>query len=337
MDFNSMTRMILRGAVRKTIRGLKNDPERTLRNLVDLALSHADGPHGKALLSHVQSLLRQKDSAYYVLVRRLADHVDPENLEAFLFNIGYNSCADGVKTLREQEEKLGFALPWLIGLESGRMPDFPGSAQRVMEQGKRLGIYLYLFAGEEALSPACADLYRRHDDCALLILSPAEKLTDQSVGRLRQVRHAMLSVSSRDRIELNRACGLLRQQKLLYAIHVPYGTEAEARAMISPANLAFYASLEPACLFLAGPGDGGAPLPAVRDLTLGLRLGQKYPFLIADLPSDVGEIDRMISERPCSLAFRDKNRLATPRGAMAGEAYDLIRRPLVEILRSAGQ
>lgn len=325
--------MILRGAARKTIRGLKQDPQRTIQGLLDLAASHVDGPHGSQLLGTMKTLLSQEDGQYQRLVKRLAQQVDPENLEAFFFNLGYNSCTEGVKLIRAQEEKLGVGIPWLIGLDSGGRPRFWDAAQGIVEQGKRLGVYLYLLAGEEALSPEAAALCRRHEDCAFVILAQGERLTDETARRLKQLRHGMVSVTAKDRIEWNRACGLLGREGLLFAVHAPYGTEGEAKELLTPAQLDFYASLEPAFVFLTGKPSPGGALPQVRAQVERLRLEQQYPFLLADLPGDVSAVDRMISQRSCSLAFRGGAEVVTHRGALPGIGWDRQGGSLVEVLR----
>ena len=53
----SMNRIMVKTIVKKAIRGIKTDPERTTRNLIDMALNFADSRFRKEFYSSAQSLL----------------------------------------------------------------------------------------------------------------------------------------------------------------------------------------------------------------------------------------------------------------------------------------
>jgi len=67
---NSVNRIMVNTIVKKAIHDLKTDPERTVRNLVDMALKFADSRFQQQFYSGAQSLLTNENSGYYTLVRR---------------------------------------------------------------------------------------------------------------------------------------------------------------------------------------------------------------------------------------------------------------------------
>ena len=70
-----ITRSLLEATIDKALRDLQTDPERSVRNLVDLAQSFSNGRFQKNFFSIIQSLLEDQDSAYYTLVRLSLIHI----------------------------------------------------------------------------------------------------------------------------------------------------------------------------------------------------------------------------------------------------------------------
>lgn len=66
---NSVNRIMVHTIVKKAIHDLKSDPERTVRNLVDMALRFADSRFQQEFYSSAQRLLSNEQSWYYALVK----------------------------------------------------------------------------------------------------------------------------------------------------------------------------------------------------------------------------------------------------------------------------
>ena len=60
----SVNRIMVNTIVKKAIHDLKSDPERTVRNLIDMALKFADSRFQQQFYSGAQSLLTNEKSAY---------------------------------------------------------------------------------------------------------------------------------------------------------------------------------------------------------------------------------------------------------------------------------
>lgn len=111
---NSMSRILIETTVRQTLKGLQDDPKRSIRNVVDMALHFSDGRFQSRFFRTAQTMLEHEDSAYYALVEDAANHIDQEHLVTFGMNLGYNSCTWGAQHIRANEAQLGFNIPWTV-------------------------------------------------------------------------------------------------------------------------------------------------------------------------------------------------------------------------------
>ena len=66
--------------VKNAIHDLKSDPERTVRNLIDMALKFADTRFQQKFYSDAQTLLTNEQSSYYGLVKDTFTQVREETL-----------------------------------------------------------------------------------------------------------------------------------------------------------------------------------------------------------------------------------------------------------------
>ena len=97
---NTIARTLIQTVVRQKLNAIKSDPERSLRNLVDMGLSFAVGGEQKRFLQQAQHALQDESSAYYRIIYDMALHVDTEHLMGFGMNLGYNSLTAGARTIR---------------------------------------------------------------------------------------------------------------------------------------------------------------------------------------------------------------------------------------------
>ena len=110
-----MSRVLIETMVRKGIREIQEDPERSARNLVDMAIHFSpEGRFSRALFDNVQRMLRDEDSAYYALVSDMVHHMDAERLLTFGMLLGYDGFTLGAQRIRETEAAEGFDIPWSL-------------------------------------------------------------------------------------------------------------------------------------------------------------------------------------------------------------------------------
>lgn len=111
---NSMSRILIETTVRQTLKGLKENPKRSIRNLVDMSLHFSEGRFQSHFFQTARTMLEHEDSAYYSLAEHSTSHIETEHLVKFGMNLGYNSCTWGAQRIRRNEQRLGFNIPWTV-------------------------------------------------------------------------------------------------------------------------------------------------------------------------------------------------------------------------------
>lgn len=101
---NSMSRFITGSVVKRTLKDIKDNPERSIRNLVDMALQFSGGRFQQDFFTTAQTMLQNENSAYYRLVRDIVSHADTDRLYTFGMNLGYNGCTAGAQRIRENKK-----------------------------------------------------------------------------------------------------------------------------------------------------------------------------------------------------------------------------------------
>ena len=105
---NDISRILIETVVRKTLRDMKDSPERSTRNLVDMALHFSSGHFQREFFEMAQEMLQNEHSAYYSLIQDVVSSADTDQLVSFGPNLGYNSFVTGAKTIRDEEAREQF-------------------------------------------------------------------------------------------------------------------------------------------------------------------------------------------------------------------------------------
>lgn len=218
---NTIARTLIQTVVRQKLNAIKSDPERSLRNLVDMGLSFAAGSEQKRFLQQAQRTLQDENSAYYRIIYDMALHVDTEHLMGFGMNLGYNSLTAGARTIRRLESECGYDIPWCLTLAIDRKgyTAHESDYTNLIEQGKRLGIYTYLIIAPE-LPVGLFPLLRQQKDCAFLLFISPDELTGDVIDTMAQLYHVMPVVRFGDGAE--EVCDAMRRREMLYSVFLPY-------------------------------------------------------------------------------------------------------------------
>ena len=212
---NTIARTLIQTVVRQKLNAIKSDPERSLRNLVDMGLSFAAGSEQKRFLQQAQRTLQDENSAYYRIIYDMVLHVDTEHLMGFGMNLGYNSLTAGARTIRRLESECGYDIPWCLTLAIDRKgyTAHESDYTNLIEQGKRLGIYTYLIIAPE-LPVGLFTLLRQQKDCAFLLFTSPDELTGDVIDTMAQLYHVMPVVRFAGKCSTRYSCPTIpRNQK----------------------------------------------------------------------------------------------------------------------------
>ncbi len=84
---NSTSRILIETVVKSTLKRLKDDPERNIRNLVDMARHFSSSRFQQRFFETAQKMLENENSSYYGLVRDLNSYADIDHLFCFGMNL----------------------------------------------------------------------------------------------------------------------------------------------------------------------------------------------------------------------------------------------------------
>lgn len=83
----NVSRILIETIVKKTLSDIKESPERSIRNLVDMALNFSEGRFQQHFFTAAQTMLQNENSSYYDLIRDIVFHVDSQRILTFGMNV----------------------------------------------------------------------------------------------------------------------------------------------------------------------------------------------------------------------------------------------------------
>lgn len=298
---------LIETVVRKTLRDAKDSPERSFRNLVDLALYFSSSPAQQQFFDCVRQILCNEQSAYYPLIRDLLANVEEERLVSFGMTLGYNSFLTGARTLRALAGA-GLRVPWFLTVQT--VPGQAAAYQSLVQQGRELGIFTYVLLPQEnpwELLP----LASRHKDCAFILFCRPEDITSPFLEEAESLVNLALAIRCRD--EAEPACQRLRKRRFLYALYEPYGGEEDldGEEVLSCAEN-FHA---PLAFFLPRPGCSPELLTKVYQQLDAVRRCRPCQTIPWDLFQDGQMVDQQVAGNTRPVYFdRDGTLHSMPNG-----------------------
>lgn len=334
MRKHDLTRTIIESAVDRALRDMEKDAHRSVRNLVDLALTFSKGRFERHFLEICRRMLESEGSPYYTALDRALDRVDRQTLKIFGVNLGYEGCSKGARRIRETEAQAGFNVPWALTMFAGREGLSRIYIQRMISEGTALGIHVYLLVDRGLSGPELEQLLQDNKTCAFVVFTSGARSADWDLSRLRCQHNLMISVEADQPLALE-LCQALTEERMLYAVHRQYNAQS-AQPVLEPAQMEALEALGPLFVLLY-PAQGVAQQVrcAMHRRVEACRNAQSYPFGLIELSEDLLAIDQIISDGPCSLAFLPDGQATTAQGVLDGSGFNIRTTPLPAILRAA--
>ena len=289
-----LSRILIETTVRKTLKDIKYSPERSIRNLIDMALQFSDGGFQKHFFTGVRAMLQNENSAYYELIRDAVAHVDTEKLYTFGFNIGYNSCTEGAQRIRENEKYRDGNTAWTV-CEDMNIEQFERDKHKyddMITEGENSGIYTWMFfVPDQPIK--MVSLIEKHPESAFCIFCDTKDITSAFLESAVMLKNLMVIV----RYDENAAavCAELRAKKMLYSVWYQYGQED--RDIIMNGDL-FQNAQQLSPVFTVLIPEKTCPKEVhqvIYSKVKQTRLGHAYRTIAWDLQGDNRLIDTIIS------------------------------------------
>ncbi len=329
---NDISRVLVETVVKKTLKDLKDSPERSTRNLVETALNFSEGRFQHEFFSMADTMLKNEQSPYYALIRDAVAHVDSDRMLNFGMNLGYNSCTYGAKKIRKNEGVCGYNIPWAIylNMDEERLMSDIESYDNVISQGNDLGIYTWMMYMHDHLEEVLP-LIRKHTDCAFILFCEPSEITPTFLDCVADINHLML-VPRYDETSEDVYLAL-RKRKLLYSLFYVY-QESDVEYITSGELFENTSGLHP--LLTAVIPDISCTekdTESIYRAVVNFRNNQVYQTVAWDIYGDNNFIDGIISDDSCYVRFCADGSLYTGSGESPG--LNVFEDDLTDILKTA--
>lgn len=307
-----MTRPFIEGIVSRAITRLQSDPDRGLRNLIEMGLRQSRGRFQHRFFDIARQMLNDEENAYYVIARNTINSVHPDILTRFGMNLGYNSLTTGAKTIRALEEKLRFNIPWIINIHYAGKDAALNSKDvyGIVQGGKKMGIYSFALFGTATSLRDIDPIIQANHDCAFLVCIVPDTTSPQSLEWVTR-RHNVLVSLSLDDEGLHDTYRMLTDAKALCCVHASYNDDfvTDTWGEVLAEKLRPYSSA--LVLLFTEKGCSEAAQKAMYMYITEEREKKRYPFAIIDYYQDLLAIDTVISNQPCFMAIGSDGQIYT--------------------------
>ena len=227
----------------------ENDLSEVMLPMVDKIEKILGDSWQKSSYDMLRKLACEPDSKWSHYTKRILREVDSHILKTFLLNAGFESGFKGYKTSVKMSEKYQCNIPWIILMDpttacnlhctgcwaaeyGDKMNLSFEDMDRIITEGKELGIHAYLFTGGEPLikKKEIIRLCEKHDDCAFHAFTNGTLIDEEFCDDLLRVGNFFLSVSIEGFEESNdgrRGEGhykkALAAMDLMHSKHIPFG------------------------------------------------------------------------------------------------------------------
>ena len=177
---------------------VSKDREESLLKIVDLAETFFGDTVSNAQYDNIRTMIKNPDNRWMNFVNRVLDETHPNVAKMAALNLGYEAAFRGTKITRANREKYGCNIPWLIlfdptsacnmhcaGCWSGTYGHKHNLSyedmDKIITQGKELGIYLYMMTGGEPLvrKKDILRLAEEHNDVELSIYTNSTLIDEE--------------------------------------------------------------------------------------------------------------------------------------------------------------
>lgn len=251
---HSAQRKMLDKMVNFALSKVNKDREESFLKIVDLAETFFSDKAYKGHFSTIRAAIKDPNNRWMIYANRLLDETNPNVVKMTALNFGYEAILRGTKIIRANREKYGCNIPWLIlfdptsacnmhcvGCWSGTYGQKHNLSYEIMDkivtQGKELGIHLYLMTGGEPLvrKQDILRLAKEHNDVQFGIFTNSTLIDKELCEETVRLGNIIFLLSIEGTPETNdsrrgeghynavmKAMDLLKEHGILFGISVCY-------------------------------------------------------------------------------------------------------------------
>ena len=249
----NVSEQIKRYGLGKAFQYVYKNPDENLLKIIDWADVFSKGEFSTQR-NVVREAMTNTEHPYYSYIRRLISDVDPHVLQTLSFNFFVNANMIGWPIQEKNREKYGCNIPWTILLdptsacnlhctgcwaaEYGNKLNLSfDDIDSIIEQGKKLGVYMYIYTGGEPLvrKDDLIKICEKHNDCVFLCFTNSTLIDEKFANEMLRVGNFVPAISLEgDEYatdsrrgegvyqKVMNAIELLKEKKLVYGISSCY-------------------------------------------------------------------------------------------------------------------
>ena len=228
---------------------LEGDPEKNIPKVVKWVKMFDRKGIYSAAYPGLEKIASDPQNIWFQFIKSLYSDIDPKVRKRIFRNFLLHSAIEGFSKRAKNEEKYNCNVPWAILMDptsacnlrcKGCWAADYGSSMNletdildnIVQQGKELGTYTYLFSGGEPLirKDDIINICRKHDDCLFLAFTNATLIDSSFADKMLEVKNFVPALSIEgfeDETDFRRGKGtydaVLCAMKLLKEIKLPFG------------------------------------------------------------------------------------------------------------------
>lgn len=250
----NLTHSVQRKAAEKiidiTLNKIHRDREEGLLKIVDFAKPFIGEGISEEQFEKMRAMIRDPENRWMKVANRILDEIDPHVAKMAALNLGYEAFLRGTKTIRKNRETYHCNIPWLIlfdptsacnmhctGCWSGTYGYKHNLSfedmDKIITQGKELGVYLYMLTGGEPLvkKKEIIRLAEKHNDVEFSIYTNSTLIDEEfcrEVVRLGNITFQLSIEGTPETNDARRGDGhyeaVMRAMELLKVHGILFGT-----------------------------------------------------------------------------------------------------------------
>ncbi|MBO8159611.1 radical SAM protein [Thermosyntropha sp.] len=235
--------------LREGLNYVEKNPMQNLNKLINWGEKLAVKENHKEYARNFRRILNEPENNWRTFVERLFVELDPHVRKKLLENFVVNSGLAGMPLAEKIGAKHGCSIPWAILMdptaacnlkcigcwaaeyEKTSSLDYE-TLNRIIEEGKELGIYMYIYSGGEPLirKKDLLKLARKHNDCMFLSFTNGTLVDEDFAREMQKLGNFSLAISVEgfeEETDMRRGKGTFRKvmetMDILKKYGVPFG------------------------------------------------------------------------------------------------------------------
>jgi MoaA/NifB/PqqE/SkfB family radical SAM enzyme len=251
---HSAQRKFAEKLIDKALAKVYKNREEGLLGIVDFARPFIGDGISDEQFESVRRAIKDPDNRWMKVANRILDETDPHVAKTAILNLGYEAFLRGTKMIRKNREKYNCNIPWLIlfdptsacnmhcaGCWSGTYGNKYSltfeTMDKIITQGKALGVYLYMLTGGEPLvkKKEILQLAEKHNDVEFSIYTNSTLIDEEFCREVVRLGNITFQLSIEGTPETNdarrgdghyeavmRAMDLLKSHGILFGTSICY-------------------------------------------------------------------------------------------------------------------